>query len=784
MLRQWFASLVNRAVAFVSVSILVAAVTVTIVNSIASRHELESQAKAQVDTLAGVIAGELDNKLAERFDVLTHVVADFAMEEAVFRDRAQLLLNRQIAMRHLFDAFYLFAADGEVIAEYPRDYQQTGLNASNREYFKQTSDQLTALISEPFRASHQDLPAIMMTAPIFDHRKRFIGVIGGAIVLTSDNFLGEIADIRVGKTGYVGVASRAGLTLAHGREQEIMQPLPLSNRTLMAAMQGFEGTAYTNNSNGVGTVMAVRQMDQAPWFVAVVWPEDEAFAPVARLTDILAWIVVGVLVILTPIALLVFRRLMSPMRDLAEQITERHQGMRNEPVNVGGGREIDQVAETFNVVMAERTEVMDSLAEREAFFRSLSQSAPVGIVQTDVLGRIEFVNPAFERIMGISASELANSYLIAGVYKEDRPGAIRAWRDALRNNQVFRGQFRLRHAPSGQLIWVDAMTASIDTPEKSIGTITIVRDITHELEVESELRDEQLRAESILGVLQEGVLMVDTKGDIRYANRAACSFLGVTDGCEQHNFFDVIEVERDGQTVTRDEFLNQGAMESLNGVLKNTRGQRFDVELTMLRLSRGETGERMVFVLRDDSERRREEQRLSWEATHDSLTGLLNRRAFTASLVKWLGEAENLTAPSMLMLIDLDYFKPVNDQGGHLLGDDLLRYLAQLLTDSVRQSDTVARLGGDEFGIILPACGVGRAEALAESIRAGVEAVRVGQDGEDYGVTASIGLTQIAASDANPRETVARADEGCYAAKAQGRNRVVMVPVPPDELEH
>ena len=130
------------------------------------------------------------------------------------------------------------------------------------------------------------------------------------------------------------------------------------------------------------------------------------------------------------------------------------------------------------------------------------------------------------------------------------------------------------------------------------------------------------------------------------------------------------------------------------------------------------------------------------------------------------------------MLIDLDYFKPVNDEGGHLLGDDLLGRLSDLLTQSVRQSDTVARLGGDEFGIILPACGQQRAVELAEKIRAGIEALRIEQDGRTFGVTASIGLTEMGVADTGPREVVARADEGTYAAKAQGRNRVVTVPLP------
>ena len=96
----------------------------------------------------------------------------------------------------------------------------------------------------------------------------------------------------------------------------------------------------------------------------------------------------------------------------------------------------------------------------------------------------------------------------------------------------------------------------------------------------------------------------------------------------------------------------------------------------------------------------------------------------------------------------------------------------------MRQSDTVARLGGDEFGIILPACGQQRAVELAEKIRAGIEALRIEQDGKMFGVTASIGLTEICDADSGPREVVARADEGTYAAKAQGRNCVVTMSLP------
>lgn len=775
LIKRWFGSLVNRAVALVILVVVVSAVLVTVAGTVMSRMELESQAESEVDTIVGLIAGDLDEKLSRRRSILANIAEGFTMSGDALAVRASVLLRREVALRHLFSAFYLIDSDGRVIAEYPEAFNQTGLDVSQREYFRETSKMLTPFISQPYESFYQDQPAVMITAPIFDHKGRFIGMIGGSTLLSGRNFMEQVGEIRIGRSGYLAVSTRNGITLANGRTDRVMTPVDTSNESVAMAMSGFEGVLRTTNGAGDEVIVAIRQMAQVPWFVAGVWPLDEAFAPANRLVDNLLWVLLAVVLVLTPFALLVFRRLMAPLKVLGNQLTERHLGVRTTPVDVSGAREIRQVAETFNTVMEERDEVLSSLAEREAFFRSLTQSAPIGIVQTDVLGRIEFVNPAFERITANNGHALLHKYLIAGVYEQDREMALREWHAALRSHEVFHGRFRLKRSGSEQPVWADVMTAAIDTPEKSLGTITVVRDITHELEVEDALREEQRRADSILAVLQEGVLMVDTRGMIRYANRAACEFVGNGENCESHNFFDRVEIEDETRTWTPSDFLSGQDLESLYVTLRNRRGQVFDIDLTMLHLRKGHENARLVFVLRDDSERRRQEERLSWEATHDSLTQLMNRRAFNAALVKCLGQADNQESQSVLMLIDLDHFKPVNDEGGHLLGDDLLRRLADLFKESVRQSDTVARLGGDEFGIILPGCGLDRAEALAERIRAAVQALRIEQDGQYYGVTTSIGLTPLSERDTSPRESMARADEGCYSAKAQGRNKVTVV---------
>ncbi len=779
LIRRWFGSLVNRAVALVVVVIVLSALLVTVAGALLSRAELERQALGQVDTIAALVAGELNDKLALRLETLNQVAQGLTMSAHSLDARARLLVRRQTALQYLFDGIYLINESGQVLAEYPESFQQTGLNVSDREYFRRVSSTLAPVISEPYISNYQDKPAVMVATPIFDHRQRFIGMIGGAIRLDGDNFMKEFINLRIGETGYLGVATRSGVTVAHGRSGRPMAPVRVANPVLRDAMEGFEGTLQTRNGDGEATIMSVRQMTQVPWFVAAVWPSREAYAPITRTADAFIWILLLVIVLIAPIALWRFRRLMAPLETLGNQIRERHLGMRSDPVDVSGGTEIRQVAEIFNTVMDERDEVLVSLAEREAFFRSLTQSAPIGIVQTDILGRIEFANPAFEAVIGHPSEDLTQTYLAGRVHEADRDAAIAGWKHAIRNQSVFRGRFRLAPREPDRLIWGDVMIAAIRTPEKALGTVTVVRDISHELEVEEALRDEQQRAETLLGVLQEGVLMVDTEGVIRYANDAACRFLGAEGECLLRNFFQLVTIRDRDRELTRQEFLTGEDLGSRYVTLLNPAGETFDIDLTLLHIRRGREDERLVFVLRDDRDRRRQEERLSWEATHDSLTQLLNRRAFNAALIRCMGEAGRQDVRSVLMLIDLDHFKPVNDEGGHLLGDDLLRRLADLFKESVRQSDTVARLGGDEFGVILPACGLARAEALAEKIRANVEDLRIEHDGRSFGVTACIGLTELAPDDSGPREAMGRADEGCYLAKSRGRNAVVVVPSPP-----
>jgi diguanylate cyclase (GGDEF)-like protein len=183
-----------------------------------------------------------------------------------------------------------------------------------------------------------------------------------------------------------------------------------------------------------------------------------------------------------------------------------------------------------------------------------------------------------------------------------------------------------------------------------------------------------------------------------------------------------------------------------------------------------------------------EKERLAWQASHDWLTGLANRRAFEARLQS---ELDNIAAGSLaLILLDLDQFKNVNDSCGHLAGDRLLCQVSSLLQQDRRPHDLVARLGGDEFGLILPQCPAFDAVDIAERLRRSLELFSFAWDDRCFAVTASIGVTSIADRDTTLEDAMRRADTACYRAKEKGRNRVqvdslrsdvVLVPARPRE---
>ena len=180
----------------------------------------------------------------------------------------------------------------------------------------------------------------------------------------------------------------------------------------------------------------------------------------------------------------------------------------------------------------------------------------------------------------------------------------------------------------------------------------------------------------------------------------------------------------------------------------------------------------VVLVFHDVSEQRRLSGEMTYRATHDSLTGLLNRGEFDARLARALRKAQEEHSEHALLYIDLDQFKLVNDACGHAVGDQLLQQVAKLLIDAVRTRDTLARLGGDEFAIILEHCSIEQAYGVAQKICDRMDDFRFIHDERRFRIGTSIGLVLVNHRWTTTSAIQQAADTSCYAAKEAGRNRV------------
>ncbi len=187
-------------------------------------------------------------------------------------------------------------------------------------------------------------------------------------------------------------------------------------------------------------------------------------------------------------------------------------------------------------------------------------------------------------------------------------------------------------------------------------------------------------------------------------------------------------------------------------------------------------------IIFDNTESHELSEKLSFQATHDALTGLVNRSEFEKRLKRILYTILEDNSEHALLYLDLDQFKVINDTCGHIAGDELLRQLGSLLSKGIRKRDTVARLGGDEFGVLMEHCSLKQAKRVANKLKKIIDQFRFSWEEKQFNIGVSIGLVVIDNTSGDFKELLIRADAACYAAKEQGRNRIHIYQVDDEHL--
>ena len=299
-------------------------------------------------------------------------------------------------------------------------------------------------------------------------------------------------------------------------------------------------------------------------------------------------------------------------------------------------------------------------------------------------------------------------------------------------------------------------------------------------EKESELFAEKERAEVTLKSIGDGVITTNKAGEITYINPVSEHLTGWSNntavGQPIQNVFKIYhELSMEPATIPALTAMETGKIIALanHSILLNRTGESISIEDSGAPII-DKKGKIIgsVLVFHDATEAKKLRSKLTWQATHDSLTALRNRTAFESQLEELIEESAH--APEQqhcLLYIDLDQFKLVNDTVGHTAGDELLKQTALRIKEQIRGHDILARIGGDEFTVLLQNCNLEAAMNIAEKVRANVAEHRFIWDDKVFNIGTSIGVTQIQGL-TNKATVMSQADIACYLAKDNGRNRV------------
>ena len=433
-----------------------------------------------------------------------------------------------------------------------------------------------------------------------------------------------------------------------------------------------------------------------------------------------------------------------------------------------------ELAENADRLIARLQQETSTRAEREFVLRKLAEAMHEAVaVERD---GIQAANAKFAELCGVTApAQLVGrplSELVHPDYAELMAEHVRRHRAGLAAPERLEAELRPAAGRTARLEFSFTLISYEGQPALLVTAVEMTGAAAAE-----ESRRGQGTAWEALEALGEGVLTTDVEGRIVYVNKSGEALIGkpAADALGK-TLLEVIDLVDEGERKSLGDPVRQclstggrvhigrrGMVLSGNGD-----GERsIELAVAPLRDAAGDLSG-TVITLRDVSDLRGLTRQMSYQASHDALTGLVNRREFERRLEESLESAHGAGQRGVLCYLDLDRFKAVNDECGHAAGDGMLREVSALLKDAVRDSDTVGRLGGDEFGMLLVGCPLEKARQIADDVVRAVADYRFVWKDKIFNIGVSVGLVEISRESGSLEDLLGAADSACYVAKKQG----------------
>jgi diguanylate cyclase (GGDEF)-like protein/PAS domain S-box-containing protein len=738
------------------------------------RDDMQRLLGQQQFATVSLVADKLDEELNGRINALQNVAANIGAAGLGNPLAMQSILAQRPYLLNLFNAGVIVVrTDGVAVAEVPLTAHRIGVNYMDIDSIHAALKEGRSIISKPVIGKTLNTQVFNLAEPIRDANGQIIGALFGVISLNKPNFLDKIVHTHYGKSGgYLLTDPQHKLFITGTDKTRVMQPTPALgvNPFFDRCMQGYEGYGVAVSSRGVEELAAVKGIPAAGWFLAIILPTVEAFAPVHDLQQrmLLAALVLTLLAggLIWWMTSWILKRQFEPMLQAARTLDVLSRTNQSAaPLPIYRNDEIGELITSFNKLLL-------SIHHRENFLQQILDTSSVAIFLIDMHGRITLANQRMAEMFRCSVEELQGQEYVALLHPDARDSGRQNIVDLLRNQvplvTVDRTYWRHDHTEFwGHL--TGKRFIDIDGTER--GLMGVILDIHERKQAEEKL----YLAATVFTHAREGIMITSADGSILDVNDAFTRITGYQRDDVLGQNPRILKSGRQGKefyTAMWRRLLEEG--HCYGEVWNRRKNGEVYAEMQTISAVRDALGHthQYVALFSDITTLKAHQTQLEHIAHYDALTNLPNRVLLADRLHQAMTQSQRRGQLLAVAYLDLDGFKSVNDRYGHESGDQLLVALANSMKQTLREGDTLARLGGDEFvAVLLDLPDVATSiPMLTRLLTAAAQPTLMGD--QMLQVSASLGVTFYPqAEDVDADLLLRQADQAMYQAKLAGKNR-------------